>query len=463
MKKWLSIVVAFALLFLVGFLWTPPEGLSPEGQRALGIALFAIVVWFTQAMSDAVSGIFIVFLLAVTGAVSLSGSLSGYSNTSLWLIVIGFVMAAAMEKTGLSRRIALQMLRAVGGRSIATYWAVFAVMVVLTFLVPSITARTLLMLPILLGIGEAFGAKEDSKLMRGLLFIVAIAGTALSIGVLTAHVGNPTTAAFIEEATGQYIGWATWFKYGFPPALILGIIFVFLIIWMWKPEQEDLGGGISYLDREIQKLGPITRDEIYVLVVFLATVILWATDSFHGIKAVVVGFGTMAALLLPGVGPITWKEAQARVPWNVFILYGAGLSMGSALASSGAAAWLASVGLSPIAHLPLTVQAVCLIWLVTALQVFFTGGGPKTTALTPVIIAHATAIGVNPLFLALPLGLNMHHQYMLPVSNMPNAVITGTPYVPMKDLLKTGVVASIVACVFFSIVVFTYWSWVGLF
>src|SRR5690606_36216659 len=111
--------------------------------------------------------------------------LAGYSNTSLWLIVIGFVMAAGMEKTGLSRRIALQMLRAVGGRSIATYWAVFAVMTVLTFLVPSITARTLLMLPILLGIGEAFGAKEDCKLMRGLLFIVAIAGTALSIGVLT--------------------------------------------------------------------------------------------------------------------------------------------------------------------------------------------------------------------------------------------------------------------------------------
>src|SRR5690606_17104187 len=165
LKKWLSILVAFLLLFGVGFLWTPSGDLSVEGQRALGIALFAIVIWFTQAMSDAVSGIFIVFLLAVTGAVSLSGSLAGYSNTSLWLIVIGFVMAAAMEKTGLSRRIALQMLRAVGGRSIATYWAVFAVMTVLTFLVPSITARTLLMLPILLGIGEAFGAKEDSKLM----------------------------------------------------------------------------------------------------------------------------------------------------------------------------------------------------------------------------------------------------------------------------------------------------------
>jgi len=461
-KKWLSILVAVLLLVGVGFIWSPPEGLTVEGQRALGVALFAIVVWFTQAMSDAVSGIFIVFLLAATGAVSLNNSLSGYANTSLWLIVIGFVMAAAMEKTGLSRRIALQMLRAVGGRSIATYWAVFAVMVVLTFLVPSITARTLLMLPILLGIGEAFGAQPDSKLMRGLLFIVAIAGTALSIGVLTAHVGNPTTAAFIEEASGQYIGWATWFKYGFPPALVLGIIFVFMITWLWKPEKEDLGGGITYLNRELESLGRITRDEIYVLVVFLLTVVMWATDSFHGIKATVVGFGTMAVLLFPGIGPITWKEAQARVPWNVFILYGAGLSMGSALSTSGAAKWLASVGLAPISGLPLAVQAICLIWLVTALQVFFTGGGPKTTALTPVIIAHAASLGINPMLLALPLGMNMHHQYILPVSNMPNAVICGTPYITQKDMVKTGAIASIVACIFFSIVAVTYWQWMGL-
>lgn len=463
MKKWYGLIVALALLVLVGFLWHP-AGLPVAGRRALAVAAFAIVVWFTQSMSDAVSGITIVLLLAGLNVVNLGDALSGYANTALWLIVIGFVMAGAMEKTGLSRRIALHIVRAVGGRSLRTYWAVFLVMVVLTFLVPSITARTLLMLPILLGIGEAYGARKgQSPMMKALLFIVAMSGTALSIGVLTAHVGNPITAGLIEKATGHFVSWSEWLLVGGPPAFVLGALSVPLMMVLWRPEVPDLGGGMDYLREQIRAMGRMGRDEIYVLVVFVLTVLFWATDSWHKVNVTVVGLASIVLLMFPHVGVLTWKEAQARVPWNVFVLYGAGLSMGSALVSSGAAKWLAAVGLAPIKGMPLAWQAVVLIWFVTALQVFFTGGGPKTTALTPVVIAHATAIGVNPLVLALPLGMNMQHQYLLPVSNMPNAVVVGTEYVDQRDMLKTGFWMSLLACAFFSLVVFTYWRWLGLF
>lgn len=463
MKKWYGLLIAFVLLVAIGFLWHP-SGLKLEAQRALAVAAFAIVIWFTQAMSDAVSAIFIVLLLAGLKAVPIGTALSGYSNTALWLIVIGFVMAAAMEKTGLSRRIALRMVGAAGGKSRSIYWAVFAVMVVLTFLVPSITARTLLMLPILLGIGEAFGAqKGKSSLMKALLFIVAMSGTALSIGVLTAHVGNPITTGLIEKATGHYVSWSEWLRVGGPPALILGILSVPLIMWIWPPEVNDIGGGLDYIRDQYKQLGAISRDEMYVLIVFTLTVLLWATDSFHKMNVTVVGFASMALLLFPKYGALTWKEAQSRVPWNVFVLYGAGLSLGSALVSTKAAEWLAKVGLAPITGMSIPMQVVSLIWLVTLLQVLFTGGGPKTTALTPIIIAHATAIGVNPIVLALPLGMNMQHQYLLPVSNMPNAVIVGTEHVSQNDMLRTGLWMSLLGCAFFTLVVFTYWSWIGLF
>ena len=101
------------------------------------------------------------------------------------------------------------------------------------------------------------------------------------------------------------------------------------------------------------------------------------------------------------------------------------------------------------------------IWIATALQVFFTGGGPKTTALTPIVIAHATAIGANPMVFALVLGMNMQHQYLLPVSNMPNAVINGTGHVKSSELMRTGACVSILAAAFFSVVVYTYWKWIG--
>src|SRR5665647_2683814 len=181
----------------------------------------------------------------------------------------------------------------------------------------------------------------------------------------------------------------------------------------------------------------------------------------YKIPVAVVGLFSVIMLLWPGIGVMTWKEAQTKVPWSIFVLYGAGLSMGGALASSGAAKWLAGTMLKPIAAMDHSVQIVLLIWIVTALQVFFTGGGPKTTALTPIVIAHATAIGANPMVFALVLGMNMQHQYLLPVSNMPNAVINGTNQIKASELMKTGAWCSVLAATFFSVVVFTYWKWIG--
>jgi anion transporter len=289
-----------------------------------------------------------------------------------------------------------------------------------------------------------------------------MSGTMMSIGILTAHVGNPITAGLIQTATKTTISWSQWLKVGAPPAFILAFVSVYVIQLMWPPEFKDLGKGQDFVRGELAALGKFTGMEAYTLVVFLITLVLWATDSFHKINVVIIGMLSVILLLWPGKGVMTWKEAQAKVPWNVFVLYGAGLSMGTALASSGAAKWLAGTMLSPIVAMPHALQMVILIWFITLLQIFFTGGGPKTTALTPIIIAHAVAIGANPLGFALILGMNMQHQYLLPVSNMPNAVAMGTGHVTTKELMKTGAVMSVLAALFMTGVVFTYWKWLGL-
>ena len=451
-----------AVLLLIAFGTPAVPGLPAAAKMALAVAVFAIIIWVTQAVEDALSGLIIVFLLAALKATSLAGAFSGYSNTALWLIVIGFIMAAAMEKSGLSKRIALYLVNLAGGEANKIYWAIALVMLVMTFLVPSITARTLLMLPIVLGIGQAFNAKEgQSNIVKALLFIVAMSGTAMSIGVLTAHVGNPITVGLIQAATKQTISWAEWFKVGAPPAFTLAFVSVLLIRFLWPPEVKSLGAGHSYVKEELAKLGSIKREEIYTLLVFSLTLALWATDSIHKINVAIVGLLSVILLIWPGIGVMTWKEAQTKVPWSIFVLYGAGLSMGGALVTSGAAKWLAGTMLQPIAALDHSLQIVLLIWIATALQVFFTGGGPKTTALTPIVIAHATAIGANPMVFALVLGMNMQHQYLLPVSNMPNAVINGTGHVKSSELMRTGACVSILAASFFSVVVYTYWKWIG--
>ncbi len=462
-KKWIYLVLAFACL--AGIMWLMPTSaaLKPAAKAALAIAVFAIIVWVTQALDDALSALVIVFLLAALKATDLAGAFAGYSNTALWLIVIGFIMAACMEKSGLSKRIALFLVNAAGGSALKVYWAVALVMAVLTFLVPSITARTLLMLPIILGVGHAFGTRPgESNIVKALLFIVVMSGTMMSIGVLTAHVGNPITVGLIQAATKTTISWSQWLKVGAPPAFLLAIVSVYVIQLLWPPEFKDLGKGQDFVRAELAALGKFSGMEAYTLVVFLFTLVLWATDSFHKVNVVIVGMLAVILLLWPSRGVMTWKEAQQKVPWNVFVLYGAGLSMGTALASSGAAKWLAGTLFSPIVAMPQMIQMVILIWFITGLQIFFTGGGPKTTALTPIIIAHAVTIGANPLGFALILGMNMQHQYLLPVSNMPNAVAMGTGHITTKELMKTGAVMSVLAAAFMTVVVFTYWKWLGL-
>lgn len=462
-KKWLYILVAFACLIAINWLTPEVAGLKAAGKAALAVSVFAIVIWVTQAMDDALSGLLIVFLLAALKAHSVAGAFSGYSNTSLWLIVVGFIMAGCMEKSGLSKRIALVLVNLAGGSATKVYWAVAGVMAVLSFLVPSITARTLLMLPIILGIGQAFDAKQgQSNIVKALIFIVAMSGTMMSIGVLTAHVGNPITVGLIEAAAKKTISWSEWFRIGGPPAFIMAAISVYLLRLLWPPEIKSLGEGQAYIQRELAALGKLSRYEIYTMVVFILTLILWATDSMHKTPVITIGLLSIILLLWPGTGIMNWKEASSKVPWNVFVLYGAGLSMGGALVSSGAAKWLAATMLGPIASMAHSMQMILLIWIATALQIFFTGGGPKTTALTPIVIAHAVTINADPMIFALILGMNMQHQYLLPVSNMPNAVAMGTGHITANELMKTGALMSIFAAAFMSIMVLTYWNWLGL-
>lgn len=372
-------------------------------------------------------------------------------------------MAGCMEKSGLSKRIALVLVNLAGGSATKVYWAVAGVMAVLSFLVPSITARTLLMLPIILGIGQAFDAKQgQSNIVKALIFIVAMSGTMMSIGVLTAHVGNPITVGLIEAAAKKTISWSEWFRIGGPPAFIMAAISVYLLRLLWPPEIKSLGEGQAYIQRELAALGKLSRHEIYTMVVFILTLILWATDSMHKTPVITIGLLSIILLLWPGTGIMNWKEASSKVPWNVFVLYGAGLSMGGALVSSGAAKWLAATMLGPIASMTHSMQMILLIWIATALQIFFTGGGPKTTALTPIVIAHAVTINADPMIFALILGMNMQHQYLLPVSNMPNAVAMGTGHITANELMKTGALMSIFAAAFMSIMVLTYWNWLGL-
>lgn len=471
-KQFLSIGLALAGMLSMIFLTPEIDGLSYQGKVALGVGIFAVVVWMTQALDDAQSGFCIIAFLVLFGAANLKQALSGYASGGVWIVTLGMIMAACMGQSGISKRIALITINKLGRTATGLYWAMAVISLIMTFFIPSLAAKTLLVLPIITQMGVAFGARTgQSSMVKGLIFVVTITGTMFCIAVLTSHAANPITVSLLQNATGTVVTWGQWFKIGAPPAIICGFLAVPIIIKMFPPDVTDVSAGREMVRKELAELGSTTFIEKYTLFVFLATLGLWATSSFHHISTTVVALLAVLAMILPGPQQVmNWKQAQSKVPWNIFIVYGAGLSMGAVLVSSGAAAWLAATFFSPLANLDLKLQVVIFIWLLLALQVLFTGGGPKTTALTPVIIVHTLAVAALPQFqgmditpIVIMIGMNVVHQYLLPVSNLPNIIGLATEEITPNELIKVGAVMSIYGATFMSITVYTYWTWIGLF
>ena len=466
--------VGIALLAMLSiiFLTPPVAGLTQAGKAALGVGVFAIIVWVTQALDDAQSGFCIVAFLALFKGASLGGAFSGYASTGVWIVVLGMVMAACMGDCGLSKRVAFLMVSRAGRSAKNLYWAISLITLVMTFFIPSLAAKTLLVLPIITSMGLAFGAeKGKSNLVKGLVFVVTIAGTMYCVGILTSHAANPITASLIEKATGKTIAWAEWFTIGMPPALLMGLSATWILTKLFPPDVEDISAGHDVITEELRKMGAMSLREKFALAVFLCTLALWATDTLHGINATLVAMLSVIAMIAPGPQQVmNWKDAEKKVPWNVFVVYGAGLSMGSVLISSGAAKWLAMTFFSPLMAFDLRLQIVIFIWLMLALQVLFTGAGPKTTALTPVVIAHAVAVaalpshaGVHVSTFAMLVGMNMLHQYLLPVSNLPNIIGLATEEITAQELIRVGIIMSLFGAGVSTLMVYTYWTWLGLF
>lgn len=168
------------------------------------------------------SGFCIVAFLVLLGAAKIGQALSGYASTGVWIVALGLVMAAGMEVSGLSRRMALNMVSLAGASPVKMYWAVALITLVMTFFIPSLGAKTLLLMPIIAQMGRAFGAEQGkSNMVKGLIFVVTITGTMYCIGIMTSHAANPITASLLEKATGQAVTWGQWFKIGAPPGLCL--------------------------------------------------------------------------------------------------------------------------------------------------------------------------------------------------------------------------------------------------
>jgi anion transporter len=349
--NWGLIFAAGALLAIL--LVPTPAGLSLAGHRMLAVFGFAVVVWVTDALDYAVSAVVIAALMALLLGISpnvtnpnvligtvqgLTTAMSGFGNTALTLVAAALFLAAAMTVTKLDRRIALIILSRVGTRTNRIVIGAIMVSTVLAFLVPSATARAAAVIPIIMGIIVAFGVDKKSR-FAGLLMITTVQAVSIwNVGIKTAAAQNMVAVGFIQKLLGHDITWLSWLVAASPFSITLSIGLYLIMITMMPAEAKEIPGGQATVEKALNELGPMTGKEGRLLVLSLILLCFWATEGvLHSFDSSTTTTIAVALLFMPGIGVMDWKTANPLIPWGTIVLFGVGISLGTALLQTQAA------------------------------------------------------------------------------------------------------------------------------
>jgi anion transporter len=480
--KRVGLFAALAALLAIVLMPTP-LGLPLAGQVMLGILAFAVIVWMTEALDYAVSAVVIgalmIFLLAYVpdaakplGAdmgttASLGLALSGFSNGAVALVAAACFIAAAMTATGLDRRIALVVLSKVDARSNHIVIGAMVVGFLLSFIVPSTTARVACLVPIMMGFILAFKVDKRSRFAGLLVITAAQTASVWNVGIKTAAAQNMVAIGFIEKQFGTSISWAEWFIAGAPFSALLSVAVYFIMTRMMKPEMAEVAGGQATIRQQLDAIGAMTLREWKLLVIVLVLLTFWATEkTLHNFDTSSTTIAAIALMLLPRFGVMDWKESQRGFPWGTVVLFAIGISVGTALLRTQAAGWLANL---IVQNLGLqNASAFAILMLLSLFLIVIHLGFASATALAstmiPIIISVLMAVqtpDINVVGMTMLLQFVVSFGFILPVNAPQNMIAYGTDTFDAKDFIRTGLVITLAAAVLLVIFSLTYWQWMG--
>lgn len=449
-RHWIGLVLGPSLLLLTLMLQAP-TGLSPEGWRTAGLALLMAVFWITEPIPIAVTALLPLALAPALGLGDIRGTAAPYANPIIFLFLGGFIIALAMQRWGLHKRIAIALISRLGTRPKAIIAGFLLTSGLLSMWVSN-TATSLMMLPIALSVVHLCpptgkGDRERGDFGLALMLTIAYGATSGGMATLIGTPPNALLAAYMSEVYDITIGFGQWMLLGVPVAAVaLVAVYVVLTRVMFRLGHGELKGMAELLADERARLGPVSRGERAAAIVFVLTATGWV---FQPLVARVVPLasdtgiaiaGAVLLFLVPvdlrrGEFVMTWEEAQ-RLPWGVLLLFGGGLSLASYIESHGLARYLGSLaqGLDELPMLAVLMLVCFGILLLTEL----TSNTATAATFLPITGALALSLGENPLLFLVPTALAANCSYMLPVGTPPNAIVYGSGIVPLAQMVRAG-------------------------
>jgi solute carrier family 13 (sodium-dependent dicarboxylate transporter), member 2/3/5 len=477
------LLLLFPILFILLSTVLNPSSVNPNIGIMLGIAIWMLGWWITEIVPVGVTSLLPIVLFPLTGIISGQEISNVYFNEVIFLYIGGFMLALAIEKWEVHKRIAAHTLMVFGK---STFQILAGFMLITSFLSMwmSNTSIALLMLPIGISVieklKEIYGEKELGKFKSGLLLGIAYAS---SIGGMATLIGSPTNLVFLKVytshfQTGTSINFTNWMIFALPIYIILITVAFFILNFFFRPKKKLEIIDNTFFQIENMKLGKVTYEQKVVLFVFFlfAMLMIFRADIVIGsfrisgwsslfsksdyiIDAVATVFVSVLLFIIPSKNvPNTtimdWNTAS-RIPWGIILLFGGGFALEKGFETSGLTLWFASkIDLLSGNHTLIIILAACIIAL---LMTQLLANVTVVQALLPLCVALSVSLKINPLFLMLPITFSASAAFILPISTPPNTILFATNQIKMKEMLLPGLILVVISGLVVTIAMY-YWG-----
>lgn len=449
--------MAVTALFLYFISLPAPQGLTPEGQRAVAIFALCLVFWVTNVVPLAITSLSAIVLVPLLGVLDKRETYSLFGNEAVFFILGAFIIAGAIMHSGLSSRVALNIMDRFGGSPRRLLLSVFLLAASLSFFM-SEHAVAAMLFPIVLEISKSLNLRPGKSNYAKLLFFALAWGCVIG-GVATFLGGArvPLAIGILKETTGGTIDFLDYTVAVLPLVLILLLAGYFLLTRFFPIDVVGVESARQALSRRLKGLGKMSYGEYAVGSVLAVTVLGWVfLGRWLGLAT--VALSSVVALFVFRL--VRWKDIEEYVNWGIILMYGGAIVLGTALDKSGAAAWLVNGAVGRWASAPWTVFAVF-----SLLSIFLTeamSNAAVIAILLPVSIGLAQKLSMDPAIVTYAIAVPAGLAFMFPMSTPANAIAVSSNYLTVKDMARGGVIMCVTAWVVFNLVAAFYWPLIGM-
>ncbi|AHF77457.1 Putative anion transporter [Sodalis praecaptivus] len=462
MKHRISLFLPLLITLVLLFLPTP-EGLAPYAWRFFAVFAGAIVGLILEPLPGAVVGLTAVVIITLGSewllfspeqqaaanfnlpGMSFKWAVSGFSNSTVWLIFSAFMFAAGYEKTRFGRRLALLLVKYLGRRTLTLGYAIAFADLLLAPFTPSNTARSGgTLYPIISNLPPLYGSKPNdpsARLIGSYLMWVAITATCITSSMfLSALAPNLLALALVKNLVGITISWGTWFLAFLPLGILLLLTLPLLAYWLYPPGVKENAEVPRWAESELAKLGKLSRKEILLLVFVCMALLCWIFATAF-IEPAVAGLMVVVLMLLSGV--LDWSDITGNKPaWNTFVWFATLVTLAAGLSDVGFIAWLGKLGAQMLGGIPPVQATLALVLAFYLLHYLFASTTAHTTALLPAVLAIGVAIpGINVMVFCLLLVTSLGIMGIItPYGTGPSPIYYGSGYLPTADYWRLGTI-----------------------